>query len=220
MARGVEQVAPGARFLLVSSMAAREPQLSDYAASKRAGEDAVLEVLGDRATVLRPSVVYGPGDRETLMFFRLAGGRIVPLLGGAGARAAMIHVADLVRLIVAIAREPAAAPGCAPPPTPGRRATAGRSCSVRRRAQSAIGAALRARAPGAAARRGAGRRPREGVRLEQHDQLAEAARAAPSGLGRRAGGARDRAGLGGAVRSRARLCRRGGVVPAAGWLPA
>ncbi|MEO5882397.1 MAG: NAD-dependent epimerase/dehydratase family protein [Caldimonas sp.] len=106
MARAVERGAPEARFILVSSLAAREPQLSDYAASKRAGEDAVLEILGARATVLRPSVVYGPGDRETLLFFQLASGRLVPLLGSAGARAAMIHVADLVRLIVAMAREP------------------------------------------------------------------------------------------------------------------
>ena len=90
----------------MSSLAAREPQLSDYAASKRAGEGAVLDVLGSRATVLRPPVVYGPGDRETLLFFQLAGKRLVPLLGSAGARAAMIHVADLVRLIVAMAREP------------------------------------------------------------------------------------------------------------------
>ena len=106
MARAVERVAPGARFVLVSSLAAREPQLSDYAASKRAGEGAVLEVLGERASVLRPSVVYGPGDRETLVFFQLAGKRLVPLLGSAASRAATIHVADLVRLIVAMARAP------------------------------------------------------------------------------------------------------------------
>ena len=106
MAGATERVAPGARFLLISSLAAREPQLSDYAASKRAGEDAVLEILGQRATVLRPPVVYGPGDRETLVFFQLAGRKLVPLLGSAGSRAAMIHVADLVRLMVALAGEP------------------------------------------------------------------------------------------------------------------
>jgi nucleoside-diphosphate-sugar epimerase len=104
MAAATAQVAPAARFLLVSSLAAREPQLSDYAASKRAGEEAVLERLGDRAAVLRPSVVYGPGDRETLIFFQLAARRFVPLLGAADARAALIHVADLVRLIVAMVR--------------------------------------------------------------------------------------------------------------------
>jgi nucleoside-diphosphate-sugar epimerase len=107
MAEAAARVAPSARFLLVSSLAAREPQLSDYAASKRAGEDAVLERLGERAAVLRPPVVYGPGDRETLIFFKLAARRFVPLLGSADARAAMIHVADLVRLIVAMAKKPA-----------------------------------------------------------------------------------------------------------------
>ncbi len=106
LARAVEGAAPGARFVQVSSLAAREPGLSDYAASKRAGEAAVLEILGTRATVLRPPAVYGPGDRETLLFFQLAARRIVPLLGEAGARAALIHVGDLVRLIVALASEP------------------------------------------------------------------------------------------------------------------
>ena len=107
IARAVERAAPGARLVLVSSLAAREPALSDYAASKRAGEDAVRALLGTRATVLRPPVVYGPGDRETLLFFQLAGRRVVPLLGSADARAALIHVGDLVRLIVALAGEPA-----------------------------------------------------------------------------------------------------------------
>lgn len=106
MARAVERAAPGARMLLVSSLAAREPALSDYAASKRTGEGAVLDVLGPRATVLRPPVVYGPGDRETLLFFQLAGRRIVPLLGSAEARAALIHVSDLASLIVALAGRP------------------------------------------------------------------------------------------------------------------
>ena len=100
MALTVQRLAPQAHFLLVSSLAAREPALSDYAASKLAGEAAVLSVLGSRATVLRPPAVYGPGDRETLLFFRLASGHWVPLLGGSDARVAMIHVQDLSRLIV------------------------------------------------------------------------------------------------------------------------
>lgn len=103
IARVAQRVAPQAHFVQVSSLAAREPGLSDYAASKRAGEDAVRERLGARATVLRPSAVYGPGDRETLLFFQLARQRWVPLLGAKDARAALIHVRDLVRLIVALA---------------------------------------------------------------------------------------------------------------------
>ncbi|CAN5465070.1 NAD-dependent epimerase/dehydratase family protein [soil metagenome] len=101
VADAIDRCAPAAHALLVSSMAAREPQLSDYAASKRAGEDAFLQRLGSRASVLRPPVVYGPGDRETLLFFQLAERRLIPLLGSAQARAAMIHVDDLVALMVA-----------------------------------------------------------------------------------------------------------------------
>ncbi|MEO6185354.1 MAG: NAD-dependent epimerase/dehydratase family protein [Steroidobacteraceae bacterium] len=93
--------APAAHFLHLSTIAAREPQLSDYAASKRAGEDAVLELLGNRVTVVRPPAVYGPGDRETLVFFQLARRKFVPLLGAAEARLAMIHADDLASLIVA-----------------------------------------------------------------------------------------------------------------------
>ncbi len=98
LADAVLAVAPAARFLHVSTIAAREPQLSDYAGSKRAGEDTVLERLGTRATVLRPPAVYGPGDRESLVFFQMASKRLVPLAGTPQARAAMIHVDDLHRV--------------------------------------------------------------------------------------------------------------------------
>lgn len=106
LARVVRRCAPRAHFVMVSSLAAREPLLSDYAASKRAGESAVLDVLGSCATVLRPPAVYGPGDRETLLFFQLARMRRVPLLGGPDARAALIHVGDLSRLIATLAASP------------------------------------------------------------------------------------------------------------------
>ncbi len=107
LAAAARATAPGAHFLLVSSLAAREPGLSDYAASKRAGEEAVAAALAAGATILRPPVVYGPGDRETLRFFQLARRRLVPVPQVPGARAAMIHVRDLARLVVRLA---AAAP--------------------------------------------------------------------------------------------------------------
>lgn len=97
MAQATARVAPKAHFLHVSSLAAREPTLSGYCASKRASEAAVMDALGpERVSVLRPPAVYGPGDRETLAFFKLAQSRWVPLLGPASARIALIHVADLV----------------------------------------------------------------------------------------------------------------------------
>ena len=96
-------LAPRAHFIHVSTLAAREPGISDYAASKRAGEDAVRDILGPKVTVLRPGAVYGPADPETLRFFQLARSRIVPLPGPAAARATLIHVQDLATLIVTLA---------------------------------------------------------------------------------------------------------------------
>jgi hypothetical protein len=59
------------RFVHVSSLSAREPQLSAYGASKRAGEDLVR--ASDRDwTIVRPSGVYGPGDTEMRDMFRMA----------------------------------------------------------------------------------------------------------------------------------------------------
>lgn len=106
LAEALQRRAPDAQLLHVSTLAAREPQLSDYAASKRAGEDAVRRILGARATVIRPPAVYGPGDPESLLFFKLARGSSVPLAGPPAARAALIHVADLVSLMVMMLESP------------------------------------------------------------------------------------------------------------------
>lgn len=106
LARAAVLGAPQAHFIQVSSQAAREPALSDYAASKRAGEDAVFTLLGDRVTVVRPPAVYGPGDPESLIFFQLARKKRIPLLGKPAARAAMIHVDDLVNLLAMLCGKP------------------------------------------------------------------------------------------------------------------
>jgi nucleoside-diphosphate-sugar epimerase len=84
------------RFLLMSSLAARMPQLSEYAASKRHGELA-LEAAGAnlRWTVLRPPVVYGPGDRELLPLFRWVARGIAPLPAGSTGRFSLLYVDDL-----------------------------------------------------------------------------------------------------------------------------
>jgi len=100
--RRVAQRAAG-RMLLVSSLAAREPALSDYAASKRGGEEAARVVLGARLGVVRPPALYGPDDPETLPLFELASrSPILPLLDSE-ARIALMHVEDAARQIVALA---------------------------------------------------------------------------------------------------------------------
>lgn len=99
----VAAVAPDARLIHVSSLAAREPGLSDYAASKRAGELA-LRPFADRLAlnVLRPPAVYGPGDLETLRLFQMAARGWVLTPGVADQRMSLIHVADLTMAVLAL----------------------------------------------------------------------------------------------------------------------
>lgn len=93
--------------VLVSSLAAREPGLSNYAASKRAAEEAMAAVLGPRLTVARPPAIYGPGDRELLPVFQAADSLpVLPVLSES-ARVGMIHVEDAARQIAALAARPA-----------------------------------------------------------------------------------------------------------------
>jgi len=103
IAAAVAAIAPSARLVHISSLAAREPQLSDYAASKRAGEEAVLKSCGNVPwVVVRPPAIYGPWDIETLTVFRAAKGPVVPLFHGPEARVCLIHVDDAAEAIAAL----------------------------------------------------------------------------------------------------------------------
>jgi nucleoside-diphosphate-sugar epimerase len=88
------------RFVHVSSLAAREPDISLYGASKAKAEDVVRSSGLDWA-IVRPPAVYGPGDRETLELFKAAKLGIVPL--PPGGRLSLIHADDLSRLLLALA---------------------------------------------------------------------------------------------------------------------
>jgi len=87
------------RFVHVSSLSAREPQLSAYGASKRKAEKVVMASPLDW-TIVRPPAVYGPRDREMLDLFRFAKSGVVPL--PPRGRMAAIHVDDLARLLLAL----------------------------------------------------------------------------------------------------------------------
>jgi nucleoside-diphosphate-sugar epimerase len=88
------------RFVHVSSLAAREPNLSLYGASKAKAEGLVHGSGLDWA-IVRPPAVYGPGDRETLELFRMA--RLGVMLMPPKGRVSLIHVDDLARLLLALA---------------------------------------------------------------------------------------------------------------------
>lgn len=92
--------AGAARFVFVSSLAAREPRLSLYGASKARAE-ALVEESGLDCAIVRPPAVYGPGDRETLDLFKMAklGVMLMPPRG----RFSIIHAEDLADLLLALA---------------------------------------------------------------------------------------------------------------------
>lgn len=92
---------PAPRFLLLSSLAARMPQLSHYAASKRKGE-AALKAAPEklRWTILRPPAVYGPGDRELAPLFRSIARGLAPVPAAATGRFSLIHVDDLASAVL------------------------------------------------------------------------------------------------------------------------
>jgi len=94
-------VVPSPRFLLMSSLAARAPELSDYAASKWHGECALKAAAKDmRWTILRPPAVFGPGDRELAPLFRCIAHGIAPLPARANGRFSLIHVDDLASAVL------------------------------------------------------------------------------------------------------------------------
>ncbi|GAB4181106.1 MAG: NAD-dependent epimerase/dehydratase family protein [Wenzhouxiangellaceae bacterium] len=102
MLADIAQSTGNARFILISSLAAREPQLSHYAASKAAAE-AVLEVTTLNWRVVRPPAVYGTGDEELAPLFRLMRRGLGAYPATASGRLSLIHVQDLVRFIVTLA---------------------------------------------------------------------------------------------------------------------
>lgn len=88
------------RFVHVSSLAAREPHLSMYGASKAEAE-AIVMASGLNWAMVRPPAVYGPGDMDMLDTFRAANLRLA--LTPPPGRLSVIHAADLAALLLALA---------------------------------------------------------------------------------------------------------------------
>lgn len=95
------------RFVHVSSLAAREPGISNYGWSKERAE-AVVIASGLDWTIIRPPAVFGPGDTEMLDLFRMARRGIALVPNG---RMSAIYVDELARLLVALATDRGASIG-------------------------------------------------------------------------------------------------------------
>ena len=88
------------RLVHVSSLSAREPDLSAYGASKVRAEK-LVRASGLDWTIVRPPGIYGPRDVDYFEMFRLAKWGIMPVPPRDG-RASIIHVDDLARLLLAL----------------------------------------------------------------------------------------------------------------------
>ncbi len=101
-------------FVLISSMAAAGPTrraqalneaeggqpVSDYGRSKQAAEGAARAYAGRMpVSIVRPGVVFGERDRETLPYFKLARKGWLVALGARDEPISVIHVADLAHLV-------------------------------------------------------------------------------------------------------------------------
>ena len=88
------------RLVHVSSLSAREPELSAYGASKARAEK-LVRASGLDWTIVRPPGIYGPRDVDYFEMFRLARWGVMPVPPREG-RASIIHVDDLARLLLAL----------------------------------------------------------------------------------------------------------------------
>jgi NADH dehydrogenase len=89
----------GANLVHVSAIGADAQSASHYARAKAAGEQAVLAATPD-ATIMRPSVVFGPEDQFTNRFAALARmAPALPLIGGGVTRLQPVYVGDVATAV-------------------------------------------------------------------------------------------------------------------------
>jgi uncharacterized protein YbjT (DUF2867 family) len=91
--------AVGARMVHISAIGADANSPSRYARAKAAGEAAVLSAI-PAATILRPSVVFGPEDQFTNRFAALARmSPALPLIGGGVTKMQPVYVGDVANAV-------------------------------------------------------------------------------------------------------------------------
>ena len=108
----IERTETSPRLFVLSSLAAREPGLSFYAASKRRGEQLLEQRAGGlNWFALRPPAVYGPGDREMLPLFRAMAKGFAPVPGKKTSRFSMVYVEDIAELVATWLERETVTPG-------------------------------------------------------------------------------------------------------------
>jgi len=101
MLDALEQSGNAPPMLLLSSLAASRPELSDYAHSKYQGEQLLHGRPSLPWTILRPPAVYGPGDREMLPLLKMIRRGLLAYTGPREQRLSLLHVDDLTSAVTA-----------------------------------------------------------------------------------------------------------------------
>lgn len=106
------------RFVFMSSLAAQGPStpgcphsrpggeqpMDSHGRSKLEAEGIVRDTLGDRATVLRPAITYGPDSGDVVQVLRWVRSRVLPIVPSL--EISFVHVDDLVAVtLLALAAE-------------------------------------------------------------------------------------------------------------------
>lgn len=100
IARAAQQ-AGASRLIQISAIGAAPESRSRYARTKAAGERAVLEAFPD-ATILRPSIIFGPEDGFFNLFASLSRmSPFLPLIGGGRTRFQPVYVGDVADAMLA-----------------------------------------------------------------------------------------------------------------------
>ncbi|MCG0997211.1 complex I NDUFA9 subunit family protein [Acetobacter persici] len=95
-------------FVQMSALGASHTAPSAYGRSRAAGEDAVRAAI-PQASIIRPSVIFGPEDQFFNMFAMLA--RYLPVLPVYGARTRLqpVYVGDVAQVVARLVEDPSLA---------------------------------------------------------------------------------------------------------------
>lgn len=100
------------KFVFVSSLSARGPNrkkddpqglgpMSAYGKSKLKAEEIVCSYQNQFSVcIVRPPIVYGPGDLETFYFFKMFKWGFFPKIGNKDQYISFIYISDLVKILV------------------------------------------------------------------------------------------------------------------------
>jgi nucleoside-diphosphate-sugar epimerase len=111
------------RFVLVSSLAAQGPSpagqphrgvgseapINEYGRSKLAAEQRLASIFLNDYVILRPCLIFGPGDPHLLLWAQMVRNRLVPVV--ADLEVSFMHVDDFAALVCAVLAHPAPPPG-------------------------------------------------------------------------------------------------------------